>query len=395
MLALFKNVLSKQKAGPSGLDADFWRRAIGSKIFGKASDDLCHAIALMARQLCSYDLEDPESISALMSCRLIPLDKCPGIRPIGIGEVLRRIIGKAVVSILKPDILNSTGYTQLCAGQEPGCEVAVHCVNDLFQSDENHGFIQIDASNAFNSINRNILLGNIKIICPEIATYIINCYIRSARLFVMGGKEMTSSEGTTQGDPIAMSMYAMGLMPLLTTVAFNFHPQELHQIAFADDLTGIGKLHHLKSWWDSVIRYGPSIGYYVNQRKSWLIVKEQYLEEAKTIFSDCNIEITSEGHSHLGAIIGNEIKKKKFMTAKLLSWINELEYLTTIAKTQPHAAYAAFTHGLRHRYVYIMRTVPEISDVLKPLDNAINNFLKVLLNGYNFNPCLQNLEAWE
>ena len=203
-------IKTKGAAGPSGLDADFWRRAIGSKIFGNVSDDLCHAIALMARQLCSDDLEDPESISALMSCRLIPLDKCPGIRPIGIGEVLRRIIGKAVVSILKPDILNSTGYTQLCAGQEAGCEVAVHCVNDLFQSDENHGFIQIDASNAFNSINRNILLSNIKIVCPEIATYIINCYIRPARLFVMGGKEITSSEGTTQGDPIAMSMYAIG-----------------------------------------------------------------------------------------------------------------------------------------------------------------------------------------
>ena len=73
------------------------------------------------------------------------------------------------------------------------------------------------------------------------------------------------------------------------------------------------------------------------------------------------------------------------MKAKLISWIDQLEYLTTIAKTQPHAAYAAFTHGLCHRYVYIMRTVPEIADIIKPLDNAINNFLKVLLNGYNFN----------
>lgn len=28
--------------------------------------------------------------------------------------------------IVKPDILNSTGYQQMCDGQETGCEVAIH-----------------------------------------------------------------------------------------------------------------------------------------------------------------------------------------------------------------------------------------------------------------------------
>ena len=39
---------------------------------------------------------DPQLLEAYIACRLIPLDKDPGIRPIGIGQVLRRIIGKSI-----------------------------------------------------------------------------------------------------------------------------------------------------------------------------------------------------------------------------------------------------------------------------------------------------------
>ena len=376
-------IRTKGASGPSGLDADFWRRIVGSSVFGSASEDLCHAIALMARKLCSEDLVDLDSISTLMACRLIPLDKSPGIRPIGLGEVLRRIIGKAVMIIVKPDILNATGYKQLCAGQEAGCEIAVHAVKDIYESNETDGFIQIDASNAFNSINRNVLLHNIRIICPEIATYIINCYITPARLFIDGGKELSSNEGTTQGDPVAMGMYGLGLLPLLSTVIEK--TDSMTQIAFADDLTGIGKLDKLKTWWEMVIAHGPYIGYYVNEKKSWLIIKEQYLDRAKEIFSNSKIQITTEGHRHLGAVIGTEANKEAFVHEKVSEWIKQLECLSEFAKTQPHAAFCAFVHGLRHRYTYTMRTIPDISLMLKPLDDAISIFIKTLLNGYNFN----------
>ena len=42
-----------------------------------------------------------------MACRLIPLDKKPGLRPIGVGEVLRRIAGKAVMMLFKNDITHA------------------------------------------------------------------------------------------------------------------------------------------------------------------------------------------------------------------------------------------------------------------------------------------------
>ena len=75
---------------------------------------------------------------------------------------------------MRPDI------HKLCAGQEAGWEEAIHVVSDLFDLDSTHGFIQVVASNALNSINRQILLHNVKILCPDIATYIRNCYIQPA-----------------------------------------------------------------------------------------------------------------------------------------------------------------------------------------------------------------------
>ena len=165
--------------------------------------NLCHAIALMTRQLCSEELKDPATISALISCCLIPLDKCPGLRPIGIGEVLHRIMGKSVMSVLKQDIIEAAGYEQLCTGIEAGCEVAIHAVRDMFEHEDTHGYIQIDANNAFNSINRSVLLHNARITCPELSTYLINIYIIPTRLFIVGGKEIQSDEGKTQGDPVA------------------------------------------------------------------------------------------------------------------------------------------------------------------------------------------------
>ena len=83
---------------------------------------------------------------------------------------------------------------------------------------------------------------NIKVLCPEFATYVINCYVRPARLFITGGKELASDEGTTQGDPVAMGMYAIGILPLLLLNMPTTEDERSKRIAFADDFTGIGEI---------------------------------------------------------------------------------------------------------------------------------------------------------
>ena len=146
-------------AGPAGLDAHAWR-CMCSSIKG-ASRDLCRALAAVGRRICTTHVH-PDGLEALVASRLIPLDKCPGVRPIGVGEVPRRIIAKAILRIISHDIEEAAGPLQVCAGQEGGCEAAVHAMREIFQKPESEAVLLVNA-NAFNALNRLASLHNINI----------------------------------------------------------------------------------------------------------------------------------------------------------------------------------------------------------------------------------------
>ena len=59
---------------------------------------------------------------------------------------------------------------------------------NIFEADNTDAVLLIDASNAFNSLNRAAALYNVRILCPTIATYAINTYREPARLIIIGGK---------------------------------------------------------------------------------------------------------------------------------------------------------------------------------------------------------------
>ena len=178
----------KGSGGPSGVDANGFKRILACKSFKHSSVVLCDALATLARNLCT-EYVDPSSIEALVASRLIPFDK-GGVRPIGVGEVVRRVISKSVMKVVKPDVMSASGSLQLCAGQSSGSEAAIHAMRSIFDEDDTE---LIDASNAFNSLNRPAALNNIRILCPMVATYAINTYRLPTRLFVLGGQEMKSS----------------------------------------------------------------------------------------------------------------------------------------------------------------------------------------------------------
>ena len=91
-------------------------------------------------------------------------------------------------------------------------------MHTIFEDEKTEAVLLVNAVNAFSSVNCQVFLHNICGICPPITTYVRNCYTLPSRLFIIGGTEMPSSEVITQGDPTAMSIYAITIVPLVLMI---------------------------------------------------------------------------------------------------------------------------------------------------------------------------------
>ena len=82
----------------------------------------------------------------------------------------------------------------------------------------------------------------------------------------MGGGEILSKEGTTQGDPTSMGAYALGILPMLHSLLDFVLTNDLQtrEVAFADDLTVAGKLVDIKNFWDKQLQLVLSMDIFLN-----------------------------------------------------------------------------------------------------------------------------------
>ena len=197
-----------------------------------------------------------------MASLLVPINKNPGLRSIGVGEVLRRIMGKVVMVAFSEDVVRCSSVAQMC-GRSSGSEGAIHAMRRMYVDQTTEAVVLVDSANTFNNLNLEALIHNIKYICPEIATYVCNCYTIPARLFVIGGLELKSQERTTQGYPLGMAIYALVVTPMLNILLFGIGNKHNRMVAFADDITAAGTIA-LKQWWDQLMKLAHHMAIFHN-----------------------------------------------------------------------------------------------------------------------------------
>ena len=161
-------------------------------------------------------------------------------------------------------------------------------MRNLFEDDGVEAVLWVDASNAFNSLNREVALRNIHIHCPVLAPMLTNMYRTHSMLFI-DGNHILSQEGTTQGDPLAMAMYAIGTLPLIHKLQGE---GDVTQAWYADDASAGGRTPDLRVWWDSLVSWGPHYGYNPNPGKTWLVVKPEHFPAAEEHFRGSGVNIS-------------------------------------------------------------------------------------------------------
>ena len=107
-------------------------------------------------------------------------------------------------------------------------------MSQVFVEEGTDGILLIDASNAFNQMNRSV-------------AFIINTYRSPSMLFICGGGEILSQEGTTQGDPLAMPWYSVNASVMIQSL--RTRTPGVIQVWLAGDPAGGGQIVPLYNWY--------------------------------------------------------------------------------------------------------------------------------------------------
>ena len=149
--------------------------------------------------------------------------------------------------------------------------------------------------------------------CPPFYQYLFNTYQKPAKLVIPGDgthELILSDEGCTQGDVSSRGLYGLGIKPLIDNLADIIDIEKCIQVWYADDSSASGELNEMKKWWDRMCTIGPKYGYHPLPSKTILTVKEEFKQKALEIFGGTQVQITTKGERHMGAVEGSgEFKK--------------------------------------------------------------------------------------
>ena len=197
-----------------------------------------------------------------------------------------------------------------------------------------------------------------------------------------GGKPayiIPHKEGVSQGDPLAMALYGVALLPLAEGME-KAVPQAVTPI-YADDTSAVGNAVHNAECMLYLKENGEDFGYALEPEKSVHVCRLQDEPGAKVAFYSRGLRIQfARGKRYLGGFVGSKEFREEWVREKVEKWRDGVCILANIAKRYPQAAYAAFTISYQNEWAHVQRTVPEVSLLLEPIERAIRDkFLPVLL----------------
>ena len=225
-----------------------------------------------------------------------------GLRPITVGEVLRRLISKSLSSATRQEAFNSLASLQQGVSVRGGCEAIIHSVSQLMSSEtpEHCWTLLLDFSNAFNSINRESMFVEVRRRIPSLSAWMEFCY-SSQPLLYLGSNTIHSCCGVQQGEPLGPLGFSLALHPVVERIRMEV-PDLVLNAWYLDDGTLMGSPEDLVAALRIIEDDGPSLGLHLNRVKSLLFIPEKSDALLSSLLSD--IPTTRGGFTLLGCPIG-------------------------------------------------------------------------------------------
>ena len=179
-----------------------------------------------------------------------------------------------------------------------------------------------------------------------------------------------------------MAFYALSVLPLIRSLKDT---QRWTQAWYADDANCGGFLDSLLVWFQRLLQDSPAFGYHPQPSKTYLVVDERDLPEARRLFEPLGVNITCS-HRLLGGHVGSSEGRSAYVEEKVKEWLEHLAQLSAAAARLPQDAYAAVTKFLSQEWNYIQRVIPECGPALSPLEKAISEGFLPKLFGCEISP---------
>lgn len=188
-----------------------------------------------------------------------------GVRPIAVGNTLRRLIAKAACKAVSAKMATELLPIQIGFGVPRSTEAAVHAARTYVANlQPGEGLLKLDFKNAFNMVNRENMFQVVREHLPELYPFIHMCY-SSASFLNFGEYQLLSDEGIQQGDPLGPLMFCATSLKLARSMKSEFN------VWYLDDGSIGGNVESLLNDLETVRRVGPTIGLILNEEKCEII----------------------------------------------------------------------------------------------------------------------------